>query len=272
MKHSVYALAAQKKSALHGVGAAKAETSPPCFAFARLMGYVFPRAVSNDTSQRKSMQQTALGYGSALLATIIWSGNFVVARALATLIPPWQCNFWRWLVALLVLLPFARRHLRRDWPGIKKHWAYLSLMGILGITLMNTLIYKAGQDHGEPEHGPAGAYRAHCDPGLLARPVRRARSPPAVWPGWRWCSQACLFWSVGGTGSAWPASKSTAGISGPWAARSASACIRSSCANARNRFRLWASMWPPSAWVCSARCRSPWPRPACCPCPAFPRQ
>ena len=31
------------------------------------------------------MQQTALGYGSALLATIIWSGNFVVARALATL-------------------------------------------------------------------------------------------------------------------------------------------------------------------------------------------
>lgn len=55
------------------------------------------------------MQQTALGYGSALLATVIWSGNFVVARALATLIPPWQCNFWRWLVALLVLLPFARQ-------------------------------------------------------------------------------------------------------------------------------------------------------------------
>ncbi|WP_165070045.1 DMT family transporter [Desulfovibrio sp. ZJ200] len=91
------------------------------------------------------MQQTALGYGSALLATLIWSGNFVVARALADLIPPWQCNFWRWLVALLVLLPFAGPHLRQDWPGIRKHWGYLSLMGILGVTLMNTLIYKAGQ-------------------------------------------------------------------------------------------------------------------------------
>ena len=91
------------------------------------------------------MQQTALGYGSALLATIIWSGNFVVARALATLIPPWQCNFWRWLVALAVLLPFAWRHLKRDWPGIRRHWLYLSLMAVLGVTLMNTLIYKAGQ-------------------------------------------------------------------------------------------------------------------------------
>lgn len=91
------------------------------------------------------MQQSALGYGSALLATIIWSGNFVVARALADLIPPWQCNFWRWLVALVVLLPFAWRHLARDWPGIKKHWRYLSLMAVLGVTLMNTLIYKAGQ-------------------------------------------------------------------------------------------------------------------------------
>ena len=91
------------------------------------------------------MQQTALGYGSALLATVIWSGNFVVARALATLIPPWQCNFWRWLVALVVLLPFARRHLKRDWPGIRRHWLYLSLMAVLGVTLMNTLIYKAGQ-------------------------------------------------------------------------------------------------------------------------------
>ena len=69
----------------------------------------------------------------------------MVARALAPLIPPWQCNFWRWLTALAVLLPFAWRHLKRDWPGIRGHWPYLSLMAALGVTLMNTLIYKAGQ-------------------------------------------------------------------------------------------------------------------------------
>lgn len=91
------------------------------------------------------MRQGFFGYGSALLATIIWSGNFVVSRAVASLIPPWQCNFWRWLVALVVILPFAWRGLGADWPIIRRQWRYLSLMALLGVTLMNTLIYKAGQ-------------------------------------------------------------------------------------------------------------------------------
>ncbi|OXS28187.1 MAG: multidrug DMT transporter [Desulfovibrio sp. MES5] len=91
------------------------------------------------------MQKTVTGYSCALLAVVIWSGNFVVARAVAGLIPPWQCNFWRWLIALIILLPFAKRHWHTDWPAIKKNWRGLSLLGILGVTLLNTLIYKAGQ-------------------------------------------------------------------------------------------------------------------------------
>ncbi|MDR2820179.1 MAG: hypothetical protein LBB60_06595 [Desulfovibrio sp.] len=35
-----------------------------------------------------TMRHSVLGYVFALLATIIWSGNFVASRALATLIPP----------------------------------------------------------------------------------------------------------------------------------------------------------------------------------------
>lgn len=91
------------------------------------------------------MRQSFWGYASALLATAIWSGNFVAARAVATLIPPWQCNFWRWFVALLVMLPFAWKDLGADWPVVRREWRYFSLMGILGITLVNTLIYKGGQ-------------------------------------------------------------------------------------------------------------------------------
>lgn len=91
------------------------------------------------------MQKNVTGYASALLAVIIWSGNFVVARAVAGLIPPWQCNFWRWLIALIILLPFAGKHWRTDWPAIKKNWRGLSLLGILGVTLLNTFLYKAGQ-------------------------------------------------------------------------------------------------------------------------------
>lgn len=91
------------------------------------------------------MRETAAGYGMALLATVIWSGNFVVARAVADMIPPWQCNFWRWMTAFVVCLPFAWRDLRRDMPLLRRHWRYLSLMSLLGVTLMNTFFYKAGQ-------------------------------------------------------------------------------------------------------------------------------
>ncbi len=91
------------------------------------------------------MHNSFVGCGAALLATVVWSGNFVAARALYDSISPWQFNFWRWAVALAALLPFALRRLPDDWPAVRRHWRYLSLMGILGVTLMNTFIYKAAQ-------------------------------------------------------------------------------------------------------------------------------
>lgn len=90
-------------------------------------------------------QDIVLGYTLALLATMLWAGNFVVARAIAEAIPPWQCNFWRWVVALVVLMPFAWKPVQQDWVLLRRHWRYLLIMGIVGVTLLNTLIYKAGQ-------------------------------------------------------------------------------------------------------------------------------
>lgn len=91
------------------------------------------------------MKQNTTGYLLALLAVVIWSGNFVVARAVADMIPPWQCNFWRWATAFAAILPFAWRHLREDWPALRRRWRYVLLMSLLGVTLMNTFFYKAGQ-------------------------------------------------------------------------------------------------------------------------------
>lgn len=99
----------------------------------------------NKKHQDSAGQAATIGYAYALLATMIWAGNFVVARAVAEAIPPWQCNFWRWIVALMVLFPFAWKSVQQDWKVLKRHWPYLTLMGVLGVTLLNTLIYKAGQ-------------------------------------------------------------------------------------------------------------------------------
>ncbi|MHC1712897.1 MAG: DMT family transporter [Solidesulfovibrio sp.] len=85
------------------------------------------------------------GYLAALAATVVWAGNFVVARGIAHEIMPVQLNFWRWLVALACLLPLALPKLRADWPGIRRHWLYLTLMALAGVAALNTLIYKAGQ-------------------------------------------------------------------------------------------------------------------------------
>lgn len=85
------------------------------------------------------------GYAASFFATIIWAGNFIAARALAWQIPPFQFNFWRWVIAFVFLLPFAWPHLKNDLPLAKKHYAYISLMAIIGITLMNSFIYKAGE-------------------------------------------------------------------------------------------------------------------------------
>lgn len=91
------------------------------------------------------LQTKTFGFLAALGATVIWSGNFVVARGIAWDIPPIQLNFWRWVVALLCILPLALPKLRADWPGLRRHWVYLSFMALTGVSAMNTLIYKAGQ-------------------------------------------------------------------------------------------------------------------------------
>lgn len=80
-----------------------------------------------------------------MLATMVWAGNFIASRALAFSIPPCQFNFWRWVVAFLAILPFALPQLKGERAALKSHFRYLSIMAILGVTLMNSFIYKAGQ-------------------------------------------------------------------------------------------------------------------------------
>lgn len=84
------------------------------------------------------------GYFFAIGATAIWSGNFIIARGLNDSIPPISLAFWRWVVAVIVFLPFALKPLIVEWDILKKNMVYLSITSLLGITIFNTLIYFAG--------------------------------------------------------------------------------------------------------------------------------
>ncbi|MGW1372734.1 DMT family transporter [Streptomyces sp. NPDC002446] len=85
------------------------------------------------------------GLTLALAATVVWSGNFVIARALHDTVPPVQTAFWRWIIALLAVAPLALPQVRRQWPAIRRHLGFLALAALLGVTLFNTLIYQAGR-------------------------------------------------------------------------------------------------------------------------------
>ena len=89
-------------------------------------------------------RQAFYGYLFALGATAIWSGNFIIARGLSESISPISLAFWRWVVAVIVFLPFAVKSLVAEWDILKNNLPYLSITALLGITTFNTLIYLAG--------------------------------------------------------------------------------------------------------------------------------
>lgn len=79
-----------------------------------------------------------------MLACFIWSGNFIVARAVIKEIPPVSLAFFRWAAAAVLLAPFAWKKLAADWPLVWRHKGYFFWTALFGITLFNTLIYAAG--------------------------------------------------------------------------------------------------------------------------------
>lgn len=89
-------------------------------------------------------RQIISGYLFAIGATALWSVNFIIARGLSESIPPISLAFWRWVVAVVVFLPFALKPLITEWDILKKNIPYLSITSLLGITIFNTLIYLAG--------------------------------------------------------------------------------------------------------------------------------
>jgi len=76
------------------------------------------------------------------IVMVLWAGNSIVARAVRFDVPPLTLAFVRWAGASLILLPFAWRPLRRDWPAIRANWKPVLLLGLLGIGAFNALLYS----------------------------------------------------------------------------------------------------------------------------------
>ena len=75
------------------------------------------------------------------LTTLFWAGNFVLGRAVHLDVPPLGLSFWRWLTALVIILPFALPHWKAAWPVIRKHWRILLILSVFSVACFNTMIY-----------------------------------------------------------------------------------------------------------------------------------
>ncbi len=75
------------------------------------------------------------------LTSLFWSGNVVIGRFVAGYIPPVTISVIRWGGAFVILLPFAARHLARDWPLIRRHAGLLTLLALTGFSAYNTMAY-----------------------------------------------------------------------------------------------------------------------------------
>lgn len=80
-------------------------------------------------------------YVLLMFTALFWAGNSVVGRAIRDAVPPVALAFWRWTLALLIVIGFAWPHLRRDLPHLKRHWRITALLSLLGIAAFNTLLY-----------------------------------------------------------------------------------------------------------------------------------
>ncbi|MEQ6289604.1 DMT family transporter [Vogesella sp. GCM10023246] len=86
-------------------------------------------------------QSPRLAYLLLMLTALFWSGNFVLARAMHASVAPLTLSFARWSIALLLLLPFGAApawHQRQLWLP---HWRRLLLLGLLGVSGFNSLVY-----------------------------------------------------------------------------------------------------------------------------------
>jgi drug/metabolite transporter (DMT)-like permease len=75
------------------------------------------------------------------VTALCWAGNAVVGRLAAGHIPPVTLSFLRWSLAFLIILPFAWKHLVRDWGAIRSHLGIMIVLSITGIGGFNTLQY-----------------------------------------------------------------------------------------------------------------------------------
>jgi drug/metabolite transporter (DMT)-like permease len=94
--------------------------------------------------KRHYNKEVQIGTVLAILACIIWSGNFIISRYAIQLAGPISLAFFRWSIATITMLPFAINNFKKEKQLFKANFSYFFWMALVGIAIYNTMIYQAG--------------------------------------------------------------------------------------------------------------------------------
>lgn len=72
---------------------------------------------------------------------LLFVSNVIIGRAVANLIEPWTLAFWRWMLASLILLPFAARAMVENRARLRAAAGDIFILGFLGMLVCGGGVY-----------------------------------------------------------------------------------------------------------------------------------
>ena len=76
-----------------------------------------------------------------VFAVLFWAINTVVAKGVISEVPPMSLSFYRWISAMVFLLPFAWKPVRRDMPVIRENLPRIFWLAVPSVTVYNSVLY-----------------------------------------------------------------------------------------------------------------------------------
>lgn len=105
------------------------------------LGHIF---MSNESLQAggSRLSTTSLTvFFLFVIPPLLWAGNFIVGRAIRNDIPPVTLTLARWAVAMLVIMPFAYKYIRRDFRRYIEHAPRIIAVSLSGVAAFSLLVY-----------------------------------------------------------------------------------------------------------------------------------
>ncbi|MEO9812425.1 DMT family transporter, partial [Marinobacter alexandrii] len=97
----------------------------------------------SSESAESLFKTPGLAYAGLVLTPLFWAGNAVVARGTVESIPPLSMAFWRWVIALAILLPFGLPGIWHHRRIIRERLGSMLALATFSVGAFNSLLYLA---------------------------------------------------------------------------------------------------------------------------------